>query len=368
MNRFLIAVFTSTSSLLLSFSLPCSPDRENDETFSIAILPDTQFYTAEVKGGKKEQFFAQTEWIKKSRESENIQYVIHLGDIVNYGERDTAAWQYAAEAMYTLEEPQPGLPHGIPYGMAVGNHDQSPGQRALSGKTKLYNRYFGITHFSDKPWYGGHYRGDNDSHFDLFSAGGIDFRDSVHYGQQGDVPVPGDYDGDGFADVAVFRPSEGTWYINGLDPVKFGGPKSIPVPGDYDGDGMADPAIFVPGRNIIQVYMFGNQPFEGFAKQELIPVPADYDGDGRTDFVVYNPSTGEWIFEGMNRKILQLGKPGDIPIPGNYSGNGRAEPAVYRKGKIILQDREVAVEVDQPAARIVNSPLILQLGNYKNLL
>jgi hypothetical protein len=41
---------------------------------------------------------------------------------------------------------------------------------------------------------------------------------SVFWGQNGDIPVPGDYDGDGDTEVAVFRPATGAWYIGGNNP------------------------------------------------------------------------------------------------------------------------------------------------------
>ncbi len=76
----------------------------------------------------------------------------------------------------------------------------------------------------------------------------------VKFGQDGDLPVQGDYNGDGRADVAVYRSSTSYWYID--DPAidyyffKWGLADDIPVPADYDGDTVMDISVFRPDGGI----------------------------------------------------------------------------------------------------------------------
>ena len=130
--------------------------------FSIVAIPDTQNYSTSYPL----IFQSQTDWIVTNRQAQNIAYVAGVGDIVNTSSSQ-AEYLNATNALYRLENPATtGLPDGIPYGTAVGNHDQP---------TTLYNQYFGVNHFAGRSYYGGNYGSNNDSHYDLFSASGMDF-------------------------------------------------------------------------------------------------------------------------------------------------------------------------------------------------
>lgn len=74
---------------------------------------------------------------------------------------------------------------------------------------------------------------------------------SMQFGVGTDRVTAEDYDGDRKTDIAVFRPTAGTWYIqrssdNQLQVTEFGVLGDRPQPGDYNGDGKAEPALFHP--------------------------------------------------------------------------------------------------------------------------
>ncbi|HOX59931.1 MAG TPA: metallophosphoesterase [Candidatus Paceibacterota bacterium] len=149
--------------------VPAGPD------FTIAVLPDSQYYCAPARRGLPAMFSAQADWIVSNRLAWDIAYVAHLGDIVDAGD-SLSQWQNATNALYRLENPlTTGLPDGIPYGTTVGNHDQEPNGDPDGASTAYYNQFFGTGHFAGKSYYGGYYGGNNDNHFDLFTAGGMDF-------------------------------------------------------------------------------------------------------------------------------------------------------------------------------------------------
>jgi hypothetical protein len=142
--------------------------------FSIITLPDTQYYTHVPYhyGGSPEMFYAQTDWIIRYARPLNIAAVLHLGDISDQGDFDRQEWIYAARAMYPLGDPAAtGRPDGIPCILAIGNHDQRDETKTWGGPARLFNEYFGIKHFSQKSYYGGHFGNDNNNYYILFDSG-----------------------------------------------------------------------------------------------------------------------------------------------------------------------------------------------------
>jgi hypothetical protein len=164
------------------------------------------------------------------------------------------------------------------------------------------------------------------------------------WGAPGDTPVSGDFDGDGRADLGVYRGSTGQWFIAqssaGVLQQSWGAPSlgDLPVPGDYDGDGKTDIAVFrlANGQWYILRSSGGSLPAIAWGSPALgdMPVAADFDGDNRADIAVYRQSSGEWFIRlsGGGIRQMQWGAPslGDMPVARDYDGDGRADVGVYR--------------------------------------
>jgi hypothetical protein len=144
------------------------------------------------------------------------------------------------------------------------------------------------------------------------------------------------------ADLAVWRPSDGYWYV-------MGGPGSqetsfswgtgdvfLPAPGDYDGDGKTDFCV-VSQYSVWYIYYSSTSTSTSmsFGLWSDDRVPADYDGDGKTDMAVFRPSTGTWyIYQSSTSATVTktLGQSGDKAAPADYDGDGKADSAIWRAG------------------------------------
>jgi hypothetical protein len=162
-----------------------------------------------------------------------------------------------------------------------------------------------------------------------------------------------DFDGDARPDIAIWRRvSSGfvtapTFYAltsgNNFDPVflqsfPLGNETDIPMSGDFDGDGKADFAVYRPDLTYAWFIRLSSQNYTAIATYQWglegdTPVAADYDGDGKTDIAVFRPSTGVWYIvksSSSTGTVYTWGGGMDIPVPGDYDGDGKVDIAVFR--------------------------------------
>ena len=166
----------------LAAQLQKATEHQTTEPFTIAVLPDTQFYCdTRLKlsakwgnGDLRRYFFAQTEWVRDNQKRLNIAFLVHEGDIVQADAPEE--WAIAKEAMSVLDGK-------VPYCMCLGNHDMGfekadnkYGGNIGVNRTTHFNTYFPRDTFAKRREFGGTFDPNrHDNSWYHFEAAGMKF-------------------------------------------------------------------------------------------------------------------------------------------------------------------------------------------------
>ncbi|MGH8953273.1 MAG: hypothetical protein ACRDX9_17860, partial [Acidimicrobiia bacterium] len=160
------------------------------------------------------------------------------------------------------------------------------------------------------------------------------------FGNPSDIPLAGDFDGNGCDSLSIYRPSEQTFYIvntlgannGGLGPADFsfifGNPGDKPFVGDFDGDGIDEVGLhrestgFVYYRNTLDTGFADNEFFFGDPGDRF--VAGDWGVvDGTDTPGLYRPSNTTFFFRHTNTQgnaddSLVFGEPPWLPVAGSF--------------------------------------------------
>jgi len=171
------------------------------------------------------------------------------------------------------------------------------------------------------------------------------------FGQVTDLPVTGKWTAKGYDRVGTFRPSNGRWYLDSFGSkgkwntcnwdrcayLKVYQAGDLPVTGDWDGNGTTQPGLFRPATGEWFLDYNGNRAWDGCNKDRCLssfgtaadlPVSGDWNGTGTSKIGVFRPSTGDWFLDfngngqwdgcGVDLCVTNFGQAGDFPVVGKW--------------------------------------------------
>lgn len=159
------------------------------------------------------------------------------------------------------------------------------------------------------------------------------------FGQPGDLPLAGDWDGDGKDDVGVFRPGPigkfllrqprrfGAFNVITTISFDFGTTGDLPVAGDWDGDGIDTPGVYRPGDPgpfiLTNTFTGTVDATFNFGGPNDLPLAGDFLGVDIDGVGLFLPGSLAMILAtdiGSKPGLLvSFGQPGDIPVAGSWT-------------------------------------------------
>lgn len=173
---------------------------------------------------------------------------------------------------------------------------------------------------------------------------------ALAYGLPGDVPVTGDWDGDGIETIGIFR--NGTFFLrnsntNGLGEIgiTFGASGDQVVAGDWNGDGVETIGIFRNGTFYLRNTNASGPVDIAFTLgiPGDIAVAGDWNGDGITTLGVFRPSSSTFFLKNSigpanDFVVVPYAVGTDKPIVGDWNGDGIDSIGIFRDGTFALRD------------------------------
>ncbi len=160
------------------------------------------------------------------------------------------------------------------------------------------------------------------------------------FGDPGDVPLAGDFDGDGCDTVSIYRPGESTVYVinelgqneGGLGAADhaytFGNPGDKPFVGDFDGDGIDTVGLHRESTGLVY---FRNRQTTGIADSQFIYgdpndrlVAGDWNGDGADSPAIFRPADSRFYQRftntaGVADRVFRFGEGSWLPVAGDLT-------------------------------------------------
>jgi hypothetical protein len=176
-------------------------------------------------------------------------------------------------------------------------------------------------------------------------------------GIPGDIPITGDWSGSGTTKVGVYRSSNGLFILDydgdgqftSADKVYSFGvgtqPGDIPVVGDWNGDGRTKIGLFRQGffwildTNGNGTFDTGDQSFAYGGIPGDVPIVGDWNGSGTSKVGIFRAGF-LWILDTNGNHTVDAGDQvfpfggitGDVPVVGDWNGDGRTKVGVFRMG------------------------------------